>query len=196
MHLLASEIALLEEKAEAVDLAQSPAEIVVLSFSDGDLAALAEAWSLDADNLPTLRLASLKKLRHPMSVDLYIDSVVAKASAVVIRCLGGLDYWRYGLERIAEVARSRGILLAALPGDDRPDARLSPLSTIGVDLLEELDACLRDGGAANAGLVLRTLASQLGYAVAPGKPRPLGAISGMLSSGEAIGVSDLETAAD
>ena len=69
MHLLASEIALLEEKAEAVDLAQSPARSYVLSFSDGDLAALAEAWSRDADKLPTLRLASLKKLRHPLSVD-------------------------------------------------------------------------------------------------------------------------------
>jgi cobaltochelatase CobN len=32
-------------------------------------------------SLPTLRLASLKRLRHPMSVDLYVDSVVARASA-------------------------------------------------------------------------------------------------------------------
>ena len=183
-------------RLSAVDLAQSPAEIVVLSFSDGDLAALAEAWSRDADKLPTLRLASLKKLRHPLSVDLYIDSVVAKARAVIVRCLGGLDYWRYGLERIADVARSRGILLAALPGDDRPDPRLASLSTIADDLLEELDACLREGGASNAGLVLRTLASQLGYAVAPGKLQPLGAIAGMLLNGEAIRVSDLELIAD
>ena len=35
--------------------------------------------STDADVLPTLRLASLKRLRHPMSVDLYVESVVARA---------------------------------------------------------------------------------------------------------------------
>ena len=31
--------------------------------------------------LPTLRLASLKRLRHPMSVDLYVESVVARRAA-------------------------------------------------------------------------------------------------------------------
>jgi len=91
MHILATEIASLDEAEAAVDLAQSPADIVVLSFSDSDLSALAAAWQRDADRLPSLRLASLKKLRHPMSVDLYIDTVVAKAKVVIVRCLGGLD---------------------------------------------------------------------------------------------------------
>src|SRR6185436_17321927 len=97
----------------AVDLGQSPAEVVVLSFSDSDLSALAAAWQRDVDALPTLRLASLKQLRHPMSVDLYVESVIARARLVIVRCLGGLDYWRYGLERIADVARERGIQFAA-----------------------------------------------------------------------------------
>src|SRR5258708_30968363 len=102
MHILATEIASLDEAELAVDLAQSPGEVVVPSFSDSDLSALAAAWQRDADSLPTLRLASLKKLRHPMSVDLYVEKVVAKAKVVIVRCLGGLDYWRYGLERIAD----------------------------------------------------------------------------------------------
>src|SRR4029453_10458704 len=121
MHVLATELATLEETDVAVDLGQSPAEIVVLSFSDSDLSALAAAWQPGPEARPTLRLASLKRLRHPMSVDLYVESVVAQARLVIVRCLGGLDYWRYGLEHIADVARERGILFAALPGDDRPD---------------------------------------------------------------------------
>jgi len=40
---------------------QSPADVVVLSFADSDLSALAAAWQSDAAILPTLRLASLKK---------------------------------------------------------------------------------------------------------------------------------------
>ena len=99
MHVLATQLATLEEADVAVDLGQSPAEMVVLSFSDSDLSALAAAWQQRAGSLPTLRLASLKRLRHPMSVDLYVESVVARAKVVIVRCLGGLDYWRYGLEQ-------------------------------------------------------------------------------------------------
>ena len=155
MHILATEIASLDEAEAAVDLAQSPAEIVVLSFSDSDLSALAAAWQCDADRLPSLRLASLKKLRHPMSVDLYVDTVVAKAKVVIVRCLGGLDYWRYGLERIADMARDNGILFAALPGDDRPDPRLASASTMPREKLELLDGFFREGGAGNLGNALR-----------------------------------------
>src|SRR6266704_6928679 len=104
MHLLATYMANLADAAAAVALEQSPADVVVLSFADSDLSALAAAWQLDADILPTLRLASLKKLKHPMSVDLYIEAVVAHARVVIVRCLGGFDYWRYGLEVIAAVA--------------------------------------------------------------------------------------------
>ncbi len=130
MHVLATELATLEEADAAVDLGQSPADIVVLSFSDSDLSALAAAWRQEADLLPTMRLASLKRLKHPMSVDLYVESVVAHARLVIVRCLGGLDYWRYGLEHIADIARERGILFAALPGDDRADPRLASVSTL------------------------------------------------------------------
>ena len=44
MHVLATQLATLEEADVAVDLGQSPAEVVVLSFSDSDLSALAAAW--------------------------------------------------------------------------------------------------------------------------------------------------------
>src|SRR5437868_4488217 len=135
MHVLATELATLEEADAAVDLGQSPADIVVLSFSDSDLSALAAAWRQDAEVLPTMRLASLKRLKHPMSVDLYVESVVAHARMVVVRCLGGLDYWRYGLEHIADMAREKGILFAALPGDGRADPRLTAASTLAAEPL-------------------------------------------------------------
>ena len=58
MHVLATELATLEEADVAIDLGQSPADIVVLSFSDSDLSALAAAWRHDVDVLPTMRLAN------------------------------------------------------------------------------------------------------------------------------------------
>jgi cobaltochelatase CobN len=155
MHVLATQLATLEEADVAIDLGQSPAEIVVLSFSDSDLSALAVAWQREAESLPTLRLASLKRLRHPMSVDLYVESVVARAKLVIVRCLGGLDYWRYGLEHIADAARDHGVLFAALPGDDRPDPRLAAMSTVSAEVLDLLDRFFREGGPDNLANALR-----------------------------------------
>ncbi|TAJ91915.1 MAG: cobaltochelatase subunit CobN [Reyranella sp.] len=162
MHVLATQLAGLDEADQAVDLGHSPADVVVLSFSDSDLSALAVAWPLDADRLPGLRLASLKRLRHPLSIDLYVDTVACKARAVILRCLGGLDYWRYGVERLADIARDKGILFAALPGDGRPDPRLASASTMPPDSLALLDGFFQAGGADNMRQALRHVATLLG----------------------------------
>ncbi|HEX9327229.1 MAG TPA: cobaltochelatase subunit CobN, partial [Reyranella sp.] len=177
MHVLATELATLEEADAAVDLGQSPADIVVLSFSDSDLSALAAAWRQEADVLPTMRLASLKRLKHPMSVDLYVESVVAEARMVIVRCLGGLDYWRYGLEHIADVARERGILFAALPGDDRADPRLASVSTLAAGPLATLDRFFREGGLENLRQALRYVGTLLGRDLAWTPPAPVGPVS-------------------
>ncbi|WP_425066293.1 cobaltochelatase subunit CobN [Reyranella sp.] len=165
MHVLATQLAGLDEADQAVDLGHSPAEVVVLSFSDSDLSALAAAWPLDADLLPDLRLASLKRLRHPLSIDLYVDNVVARARVVILRCLGGLDYWRYGVERLADVARDHGVLFAALPGDGRPDARLASASTMPRASLALLDRYFQAGGPDNMRQALRHVAALLGRSV-------------------------------
>ncbi|MGJ4932351.1 cobaltochelatase subunit CobN [Bradyrhizobium sp. HKCCYLS2038] len=191
MHLLATSGADLDDLEQAVDLAQSPAEIVVLSFSDTDLSALAEAWSAAAEELPSLRLASLKRLKHPMSVDLYIDRVVSGARAVVVRCLGGLDYWRYGLERIAAVCRSRNILFAALPGDDRADDRLGELSTLPAEVTAQLYGYLHEGGVGNARECLRYLAALLGRETRFAEPLAIGSIVGFVPDRGAVAVDEL-----
>ncbi len=177
MHVLATELATLEEADVAVDLGQSPADIVVLSFSDSDLSALAAAWRQEADRLPAMRLASLKRLKHPMSVDLYVESVVAHARMVIVRCLGGLDYWRYGLEHIADVARERGILFAALPGDDRADPRLASVSTLAAGPLATIDRFFREGGPDNLRQALRYVGTLLGRDLDWSPPVPVGPVS-------------------
>src|SRR5690348_276444 len=177
MHVLATQLATLDETDVAIDLGQSPADVVVLSFSDSDLSALASAWQQEPEVLPTLRLASLKRLRHPMSVDLYVEQVIARARAVIVRCLGGLDYWRYGLERIADAARDHGLLFAALPGDDRADPRLTSMSTLPADRLALLDRFFREGGPDNLRQALRCIGSLLGRDTSWSPPVPVGPIT-------------------
>ena len=166
MHLLVREARTLDEDAAACDLGQTAADVVVLSFSDADLGALAGAWQAMAE-APGLRLASLARLRHPMSVDLYLEQVAAGARCVVVRLLGGLDYWRYGAEELAALCRARGIALALLPGDGIDDPRLRSLSTVDADALARMDACFRHGGTANMARALRLAASWAGLCPDP-----------------------------
>src|SRR5438309_4544517 len=191
MHLLATQIAKLDETDAAIDLQQSPADVVVLSFADSDLSALAAAWKSDAGILPTLRLASLKKLKHPMSVDLYAERVVAQARVVIVRCLGGFDYWRYGLEIIASIARKNNILFAALPGDDRPDARLAEISTVNAETLSRLDHFFREGGPENLQQALRYVGRLLDRDISWNEATPIGPVTGFCADGRAVPVKDL-----
>src|SRR5690242_1474747 len=127
MHLLAAKPGAISDGSVAVDLGQTPGEIVILSSADTELACLAAAYSrlgpqsrLGAGT-PQLRLANLLQLSHNLSVDLYVEQVIQHARLVILRLLGGSRYWPYGVEQIAAVCRERGIAFAALPGDDRPD---------------------------------------------------------------------------
>ena len=65
MHILFREQRDLDEAAAAVELGHSPADLVLLSFSDADLGAAAMAWRHLGPARPGLRLANLAQLRHP-----------------------------------------------------------------------------------------------------------------------------------
>ena len=175
MHLLVRETRALDEAETAIDLGHSPADLVFLSFSDSDLAAAAFCWEAARGALPSLRLVNLAKLRHPMSVDLYVEQVITRARCVMVRLLGGLDYWRYGAEEVAHAARAAGIPLALLPGDGRDDARLATLSTVAEDVLTRLDGYFSGGGPTNMRHALDLAAHLAGLApdlAAPPEPMP------------------------
>ena len=133
MHLLAAQPGGISDGAEAVDLGQTPGDVVVLSAADSDLASLAAARDLLCEKeeaFPSLRLANLMNLSHNLSVDLYVGSVIEGAKLVIVRLLGGRGYWPYGVEELASTARRQNVALAFLPGDDQPDAELVALSTL------------------------------------------------------------------
>ncbi len=172
MHLLAATAAPRDDTV-AVDLAQRPADIVVLSAADSDLACLAAARRrLDA-SFPSLCLANLLRLGHPLSIDLYDEAVLRHARLVIVRLLGGISYWPYGVERLVERARADRLQLALLPGDDRADPDLGAASTVPAEALARLARYARDGGVDNAEQLLRFAASLLGHALAWREPAAL-----------------------
>ncbi|MGN6145857.1 MAG: cobaltochelatase subunit CobN, partial [Mesorhizobium sp.] len=176
MHILTTTSASLDDIAEPVDLRQQPADMVALSFTDSDLAGLAAAWKAKADalppvRLPSMRLAALRDLRHPMSVDLWLDSVAAHAKVILVRILGGYDWWRYGCDRLAALAREKGIKLALLPGEDRDaDARLAEASTLPADELASFLGYFRQGGPDNMRALVRRMAGLAGHDIEAALP--------------------------
>ncbi|MBT5494647.1 MAG: cobaltochelatase subunit CobN, partial [Alphaproteobacteria bacterium] len=173
MHLLAAQPGQIVDGSEAVDLGQSPGEIVFISAADTELACLADLRAGMDDDFPTLRLANLMSLSHNMSVDLYVDAVIRHAKLVVVRCLGGAGYWPYGIERIAETCRNRNIALALLPGDDQPDATLDGFSTLEREARHRLWQYRIHGGAENDRNFLRFAATLIGHTTDWNPPRQL-----------------------
>jgi cobaltochelatase CobN len=158
MHLLPTSEIRLDDGEDAVDLGLPPGDVLVLSFADSDLSALAAAG---ASGL-SIRLASLRRLRHPLSVDLLIEKTATRCRFVLVRCLGGLDYWRYGVERLAAACREHGVALAVLPGDDRPDERLAEYGTVPQASAQAmLDYFHAGGGAENMRRLLAVAAAYL-----------------------------------
>ena len=80
MHLLATIAGTIPDGSAAVDLGQTPGDIVVLSSADTELALLAAAQARLRAQDPAvlgLRLASILQLGHNYSVDLYMETVAA-----------------------------------------------------------------------------------------------------------------------
>jgi len=167
MHVVFRESFGLEEAATAVDLGQDSADLVMLSFSDSDLAAFAAGWRRGRANLPPLRLANLSALRHPLSVDTYVERTLSKARGVLVRLIGGEAYWSYGLAAVHQLAKARGIALAVLPADGRDDPRLDALSTLPVSTLQRLKILCDKGGAIAAQAAIAQLALASGLYAGP-----------------------------
>ncbi|MEM6562924.1 MAG: cobaltochelatase subunit CobN [Pseudomonadota bacterium] len=166
MHVVFRESHGLEETETPIDLGQSPADLVVLSLSDSDLGALADAWHRGGGpegRLPGLRLANIAALQHPLSVDTYVEQTLSGAKGVLVRLIGGAPYWSYGLQQVERLARARGIPLAVLPADGRPDPTLDDASTLPVSTLRRLQHLCDTGGcvAWQAALAQLALASGL-----------------------------------
>jgi len=174
VHLLAAQPGVVSDGAQAVDLGQSPGDIVVLSAADSELACLAAARRRLADaGFPSLRLASLLHLGHNLSVDLYVENMIRHARLVVVRLLGGRGYWPYGVEQVTAAARAGDIPLAWLPGDDQPDAELVGLSTLPAEPVHRLWQFCVQGGVDNAEQFLRYAAGLVGHSTEWREPAPL-----------------------
>ncbi|WP_431495181.1 cobaltochelatase subunit CobN [Pseudomonas brassicacearum] len=159
MHLLRTQPGGFVSDDNIADLGQTPAELVILCSGDSSLALLAEAAKQLPGDYPQFRLANPMQVQNHASVDLYVEDVLRHAKVILLSLHGGIGYWRYGIERLMELA-GRGVKLILVPGDDRPDPELSDLSNVAVEDRDRLWQFLRQGGLGNALDLFHNLGSQ------------------------------------
>ncbi|MEO1018372.1 MAG: cobaltochelatase subunit CobN [Pseudomonadota bacterium] len=173
MHVLATQKVPLGDQAEPVDLGLSPADIVILSAADTELACLSRARHALPPDAPSLRLANFLALQHPYSVDLFVERMLPKARLIIIRLLGGRSYWSYGIEQLTAACAERVAPLALLPGDGREDPKLAELSTVSRDTYARLWRYFQEGGLENAEHALRYASTLIGLDLPWNEPAPL-----------------------
>lgn len=173
MHLLAATPGAVADGAEAVDLGQTPGDIVILSAADTEIACLAQARAQMGDEFPEVRLGNLMQLSHNMSVDLYVDEIVSKAKFVLVRLIGGIGYWPYGVDEIVDACRRSGAKLAFVPGDDKPDPELFSRSNLPTEEVNRLWQYLVQGGVENAQNLLAYAGTLIGTEAEWQEPKPL-----------------------
>lgn len=184
MHILAGQARRIDDGGDAVDLGQTPGEVIFLSAADTEIGAFASAYDVlageagavsdpVAPELASLRLASIMALQHPYSVDLYAENTVQGAKVVAVRLLGGVEYWRYGVERLEEEARRNGIKLLLVPGDDKWDEALAARSNVALEDVRQFWRYCVEGGAGNYQNGLKFLSTLAGKAQDVLPPAPL-----------------------
>ena len=178
MHLLQAQAGTVADGSEALDLGQTPADILFLSAADTEIASLAQAARARADDIaagryPSLRLANLMQLSHPMSVDVYIENMIAHARLVMVRALGGKSYWSYGVDELVVACRKAKVPLVLMPGDEQPDTELMSLSSVTPEHYHRFWNYCIHGGLENAAQLLDAAADFAGFSQSYREPREL-----------------------
>jgi cobaltochelatase CobN len=128
---------------------QTPAPIVVLTAADTDIQVFAQAYEQLPADFPEIRVASILALQQQLTIDEYAENVLQKADVILIRLLGGTNYWSYGLEIVLATVRRTGAKLIVIPGDDQPDPELSCRSTLEFSDVNQVWQYFIEGGVEN-----------------------------------------------
>lgn len=175
MHLLAGKPGGFVDDEGIVDLAQAPADIIIMSAADSSLAAIASAVDGICLDFPSVRLVNWMQLLKPAAFDLYRNNTLSCCKVVVVSLLGGASYWPYGFEQLQQwqtEAAERTLIF--VPGDDAEDQSLWQASSTPEGSAQRVWRYLRQGGVANNSHLLRFLAAEyLGRAVSWREPEIL-----------------------
>ncbi len=134
---------------ELIFLEQTTAKFVFLTSADTDIQTIAAAVSKLPTTFDEIRVANLLNLQHQISIDSYAEQILEYAQVIILRLLGGVSYWAYGLEVVQEIVQRKGIDLIVIPGDDALDLNLISHSTLPLAKVNQISRYFSQGGVDN-----------------------------------------------
>ncbi len=179
MHILSAVAGVIHDGQEAIDVNQTPTDILFLTSADTEISCFATAQdtliaTYGNDTVCSLCITNILHLKHPYSVDTYVEKTASQAKIIVARILGGKGYFCYGIEQISTICNHNNIPLILLPGDDSFDGELYALSTVNRNDYDHIWAYYTEGGIDNAQNALLYISALIGTAPVPAlSPQPL-----------------------
>jgi cobaltochelatase CobN len=156
------------------------ADLVILSAHDTELALVARAaaeLSGHSGTPVTVSAINLLTLQDPAAIEGFVATTLAAARIVVLRLIGGPEYFAAGLPALLAWARGGpGRLLFTLPGGTVFDPDFASRGTADAAENAALWRCFAEGGPENVRRALAWLAARSraeASAAAPGLPEPV-----------------------
>jgi len=134
--------------------------IVLFTSADTELLTAQRAIDRLPPDFPEVRLAATDELQSREAVADFLDGLEGEIDVVVVRVLGGKQYFEAGLDVLSERAVAADVPLVVLPGTREPDPETTELSTVPPAVVGDVFEYFSHGGARNVEHLLRYLADR------------------------------------
>ena len=148
MHLINNKSFITNNGPHGHENKQSPADIIFLTSADTEITLLSKSLK-KIKGRPSVRLQNILNLNDNSAVDSYIKETLSKAKIVIVRILGGRNYWSYGVDQILADQMKKEYRIIFLPGDDKFDEQLFAMSSIKGNDYRNIWSYFIEGGPEN-----------------------------------------------
>ena len=148
MHLINNKSFITNNGPSGHEYKQSPADIIFLTSADTEITLLSKSLR-KIKGQPSVRLQNILNLNDNNAVDSYIKKTLPKAKFVIVRILGGRNYWSYGVDQILADQMRKKYKIIFLPGDDKFDEQLFAMSSIKGNDYRNIWSYFIEGGPEN-----------------------------------------------
>ncbi len=104
--------------------------LLFITSADTELLTAQAAVDRLPDEFPPVCLAGTDHLQSADAIEAFLDDLDEEPSVIVVRVLGGKQYFEAGLEVLPELAQERNVPLVVLPGTREMDPELTSLGTV------------------------------------------------------------------
>lgn len=149
--------------------------ILVVTSADTEILTAQRALDRVPDEFPTVRLANTARWQSRGDIESFFADTDSDPDVIVVRVLGGKQYFDEGLDLLSDLAQTQNIPLIVVPGTRELDPELTSISTASPKEIGTIFEYFSHGGVQNYEHLFRYLADRYlvgEYSYEPPEPLP------------------------